>query len=134
MIEQEATELIATKLMGWTRVMEATDGDSDCELSNLFVKNLSETTFKTTDGTYLQVGKISIFPGGNWDPFNNSNHARMVKNRLEEAGLVVEYIMKLMEQYLPIEIDPSATKMFSIHNAPDDVCMWAVVNVLTMNE
>lgn len=110
MNEQEATELIATKLMHAGKITE---------------NGLVGYRFGSKHGDGV------IF---NWNPFTDSNHARMVKDEIYSKGLGAKYIQALMYCLWPVN-RPSMHLMlledfFELHNAPDDVCMWAVVDVL----
>lgn len=120
MPEQEATELIATKLMGWkSRFL----GEEQALARGL-------TPFVSGNGAYYDddtfIAYIDLF-----NPFHDSNHARMVKNHI---GYIAPhtYAQALAKRLnLPSKIeDWTWVDAFSYHNAPDADCMWAVVDAL----
>lgn len=120
MPEQEATELIATKLMGWkSRFL----GEEQALARGL-------TPFVSGNGAYYDddtfIAYIDLF-----NPFHDSNHARMVKDAVEKKGdgFICKYMKFLFQRLRPFH-DGNVRNMFLMNNAPDDVCMWAVVDAL----
>lgn len=117
MTEQEATELIATKLMDRVVVRDP---------------HRPELIFTRKDSSSLLMHEhSSAYEMEPFNPFHDSNHARMVKDHIGYTAPHI-YAPRLAKRLnLPPKVeDWTWVDAFSYHNAPDADCMWAVVDIL----
>lgn len=120
MTEQEATELIATKLMGLKQRFIGAEQTISRGLQPLV----------SGPGAYYDgdtfIAYIDLFT-----PFHDSNHARMVKDAVEKKGdgFLCKYMKFLYQRLRPFH-NENVKNMFLMNNAPNPECMWSVVDAL----
>lgn len=116
MTEQEANKLIATKLMGWKK--------KPCFPG-------SKTYYWLNSDDQYMFSLKDDYDEEEFNPFHDSNHARMVKDHIGYTAPHI-YAPRLAKRLnLPPKLeDWTWVDAFSYHNAPDDVCIWAIVDVL----